>query len=98
MEYYVSGDSGVYFSGKLPFGTYYLVETVAPTSPTGYSGNIGKVFKLTVDEDTSTSPGTSVDNTNLVHQLTTTGTEGEMIAAFRCFMNTGSETPVGTGG
>ena len=87
--WYESGASAAFFIGKLPFGTYYLVETVAPTAPAGYNKttgtgcNIGKVFKLTVDKDTLTSPGISVDNTNLVHQLTTTGTEDVMIAAFR---------------
>ena len=102
--WYESGASAAFYIGKLPFGTYYLVETVAPTAPAGYNENtgtgrnIGKVFKLTVDKDTSTSPGISVDNTNLVHQLTSTGTEDVMIAAFRRFMNTGSETVPAGGG
>jgi hypothetical protein len=33
---------------KLPIGKYYLVET---TEPTGHTGNLGKVFVLSVTDD-----------------------------------------------
>lgn len=46
VGYYEPDGSGVYFSGELPYGVYYLLETKAPE---GYSGNAGKVFKLTVN-------------------------------------------------
>ena len=102
--WYESGASAAFFIGKLPFGTYYLVETVAPTSPTGYNGegnkNIGRVFKLTVKEDAKnasgvvTASGTVVDST-LVTTLKTAAsaaTEEAIVEAFRRFMTTGSET------
>ena len=101
--YYESLDSGVYFSGKLPFGTYYLVETVAPTSPSGYDSkegakvNIGKVFKLTVNKDT-VNAGTVVDS-DLVTTLSTAKTatsEDAIVAAFKQYMTTGSESSSGS--
>jgi uncharacterized surface anchored protein len=43
--------SGVWFSDELPYGKYYLVETVAPGTPAGYGGNAGRVFVLQVMKD-----------------------------------------------
>ena len=42
-------DSGVFWIGELPYGTYFLEETAAPEN-TDYSGNAGKWFYLIVDE------------------------------------------------
>ena len=93
--WYESGAAGAYFIGKLPYGTYYLVETVAPTSPTGYSVNAGKVFKLNVDA--SPSAGTVIgDDTNLpVGQLTATemATDDDMRNALRDKINSSTTTP-----
>ncbi len=47
---YNSFSSGIWFSGVLPYGQYYLVETKAPTSPEGYSGNAGNVYRLVVSD------------------------------------------------
>ncbi len=41
--------SGVIWIGELPYGTYYLKETAAPTA-SGYGGNVDKWFCLIVDE------------------------------------------------
>ena len=41
--------SGVIWIGELPYGTYYLKETTAPTA-SGYGGNVDKWFCLIVDE------------------------------------------------
>lgn len=45
-----SMESGVFWIGELPYGTYYLHETAAPDNRTGYSANVGKWFCLIVDE------------------------------------------------
>ena len=46
-ESFASGASGVFFSGVMEYGTYYLQETAAP-SP--YESNVGKWFCLIVDK------------------------------------------------
>lgn len=96
VGYYESGKSGVYFMGKLPFGTYYLVETVAPT---GYTGNLGKVFTLTVGKDTTAEGGSEGGGTkaagtkvDLLVKLNATGSEDAIVEAFRRYMTTGENT------
>ena len=94
VGYYVSGKSGVYFMGVLPFGIYYLVETAAPEGD--YSGNAGKVFVLTVDKDGVTTAGNTVDNAHSV-ELTITGTEdaeNKYVEAFREYI-IGHDAPGG---
>ena len=90
LGYYESKASGVYFMGRLPYGTYYLVETKAPF---GYSGNAGKVFRLTVGKDTTeggtTAAGVTVDNEHEVVKLKKTSSEEVIVEAFRHFMTTG---------
>ena len=46
LEDLVSDAGGVFYVGMLPYGTYYLHETVGPA---GYTGN--KWFTLTVTEE-----------------------------------------------
>ena len=46
LEDLVSDAGGVFYAGLLPYGTYYVHETVGPA---GYSGN--KWFTLTVSEE-----------------------------------------------
>lgn len=45
---YSSPASGVYFSGSLPVGKYYMVETATPA---GYESNLGKVYELELKAD-----------------------------------------------
>jgi hypothetical protein len=48
----VSDANGTFFVGRLNFGTYYVKETKAPTSPTGYTKPAdGKYFIITVNEN-----------------------------------------------
>lgn len=90
-NYYESGKSGVYFMGKLPFGTYYLVETAAPTD-TAYSGNLGKAFRLKVDKDADTATAGATVDSDAVVKLNTTGNDDAIAQAFRRYMTTGDET------
>ena len=97
-----SGAGGAFFIGKLPFGTYYLVEKAAPSD---YAGNAGKVFKLTVDD--SANAGTIIgDDTNKpVGQLTNANMANDeaMLKALRELLESiktasaGDNPPDGTG-
>ncbi len=65
--YYESGSAGVYFTGKLPLGKYYLVETQVPDplvvkkedgteETTSFTDNLGRVFILQVDWNGMAAP------------------------------------------
>ena len=54
-QYYESLSSGVWFSDSLNYGKYYLVETLGPTRPSGYTDNAGTVYELQV-KDTVDAP------------------------------------------
>ena len=77
---YTALSTGIWFTGALPYGRYYLVETRAPTSPDGYSGSIGSVFKLEVsDSITIASTGNMVSDVGRNAEATESG----IIAEFK---------------
>ncbi len=67
---YTSKMNGIYFMDELPYGRYYLVETVAPTKKLGEKDNtnayesnvnVNKVFVLTVDDQAIDKPSTEAE-------------------------------------
>ncbi len=47
---YGSVSAGIWFSGEMNYGKYYLLEALAPASPEGYGGNAGNVYVLEVGD------------------------------------------------
>ena len=78
----ISPDSGVFYIGTLPLGTYYLQET---TAPAGYEGNTNKFFRLDVNAEgtTITEPDETPVKTKEVVKTDGSSTGGDG----------GSETP-----
>lgn len=66
--YYESLASGVYFTGDLPVGMYYILEKTAPSDP-AYGGNAGTVFRLTVNADGAVSPAEPLEAADVPEYL-----------------------------
>lgn len=72
---YTSIDTGVFFVDSLPYGKYYVVETVAPS---GYSGNTDKVCTVVVTAD-----GVQPEALNPTDEISSTSTNETYKALYR---------------
>ena len=68
LENLLSGVSGAFWIGKLPYGTYYLHETHVPTTPKKYNklSTNDNWFILTVNED---GVGYETEDYSIINEL-----------------------------